>query len=254
MKLTLIGNGKMALSLAKGLANDYELEVIGRDIKKLEAFQQEVPSASISVLQKSEDISDRNILLCVKPYVLDIVSKNLTGKANTIYSVLAGTTLETLQANISANNYVRTMPNLGATYNQSMTTITGDEASIIEAINIFEKIGQTLWVKSEKELDIATAIAGSGPAYLALVAEALADAGVKNGLTRADSQELVQGLFGCMKPLLQKNDPSQIKDAVMSPGGTTAAGYAALEENNVRNGIMQAVNAAYEQTINLSKK
>lgn len=254
MKLTLIGNGKMALSLAKGLCVDNEIEVIGRDINKLNAFQKEVPSVCIKVLQQNEDITNKNIIVCVKPHALIELSKNLVGSAQTLYSVLAGTTLESLKANIKAKSYIRTMPNLGATFNQSMTTLTGDTDKKQEALEIFSKIGKTLWVNTQKELDIATAIAGSGPAYLALIAEALADAGVKCGLTRNDSQVLVQGLFGSMQPLLEESAPSMIKDSVMSPGGTTAAGYAALEQHNVRHGIIQAVIAAYEQANLLSKK
>ena len=253
MKLTLIGNGAMAFALARGLVKNYDVEVYGRNEVKLKEFQEKIPEVSIKVMAKKEDISDKNIILCVKPYVLKDVAKVLTGKANSIFSVLAGTTIESLKENISAENYVRTMPNLSAAYLKSMTTITGDEKLKDEAINIFSNIGQTLWVNSQKELDIATGIAGSGPAYLALIAEAIADGGVKCGLKRDDANTLVKGLFEGFSALLNQIPPSSIKDSVMSPGGTTAAGYCAMEENNVRNGMIKGIEAAYKKAVELGK-
>ncbi len=254
MQLTLIGNGNMALSLAKGLIKSYDLEIIGRDLKKLEDFQSKIPEVKIKVLDENEDINGKNILLCVKPYVLNEVASKLVGEANVVYSILAGTTLESLALNIKSKAFIRTMPNLAATYNASMTTITGDESFKDESLAIFNSIGSTLWVNTQKELDIATAIAGSGPAYLALVAEALSDGGVRCGLSRQSSDELVKGLFAGFAPLLKNEKPANIKDGVMSPGGTTAAGYAALEENGVRNAMIKTISSAYDQAIELGKK
>ncbi len=84
-------------------------------------------------------------------------------------------------------------------------------------------------MEAEKELDIATALSGSGPAYLALVAEALCDGAVREGLKREDAMTLMRGLFKGFGELIQTIHPALLKDNVMSPGGTTAAGYGALE-------------------------
>ena len=146
------------------------------------------------------------------------------------------------------------MPNLGASYLKSMTTITGDEDLKEQAIDIFNKIGRSLWLNSENELDIATGVAGSGPAYLALVAEALADGAVQQGLKRADAQELVAGLFDGFGALISHDNPANIKDGVMSPGGTTAAGYAALEHGGVRSAMMKAIEDAYAKAKELKAK
>lgn len=97
MKLTLIGNGIMAQSLAKGLVKNYEVEVIGRDEVKLKLMQDKIPQISIKVIDDQEDITDKNIIFCVKPYALQSVAVRLQGKANTLYSILAGTKLETLK-------------------------------------------------------------------------------------------------------------------------------------------------------------
>jgi len=130
-----------------------------------------------------------------------------------------------------------------------MTTVTGDENYKDMAMQICQALGEVLWVNSEKELDIATAVAGSGPAFLALVAEALSDGAVKEGLKREDANFLVRGLFEGFVPLLKDNHPALLKDAVMSPGGTTAAGYSALEEGKVRDSFIKAITKAYERTL-----
>lgn len=254
MKLTFIGNGNMAKALIEGLVNSYEIEVLGRNERSLNVLKETLPQITTKVMHSVEDISGRNIILCVKPYSLPDLAPKLTGEADALYSVLAGTSIESLKAQIKAKKYIRTMPNLGASHLKSMTTITGDETLKEHALSIFNKIGRSLWLGSENELDIATGVAGSGPAYLALVAEALADGAVNQGLKRADAQILVQGLFEGFAPLLAHENPALIKDGVMSPGGTTAAGYAALERGNVRNAMMEAIEKAYEKAKELKAK
>jgi len=254
MKLTFIGNGNMAKALIKGLVGKYEIEVLGRNKHSLQALQEQIPQVSTKVMEEKEDMSGKHIVLCVKPYSLPDLSPKLTGEADAIYSVLAGTSIESLSAQIKAKKYIRTMPNLGASHLKSMTTITGDEKLKESALGIFNSIGKSLWLNSENELDIATGVAGSGPAYLALIAESLADGAVNQGLKRADAQVLVQGLFEGFASLLAHENPAIIKDGVMSPGGTTAAGYAALERCNVRNGMMEAVSDAYAKAKELKEK
>ena len=254
MKLTLIGNGIMAQSLAIGLLKNHEVEIIGRDIEKLKTLQEKMPQITIKQLDDREDITNKNILFCVKPYALQSVAARLNGNANVLFSILAGTTLETLKKQINAKYYIRTMPNIAASVQNSTTTITGDNEAKTVAMEIFSSIGQAIWVNTENQLDIATAIAGSGPAYLALVAEALADGAVKAGLERHISTQLVQGLFSGTASLLKHSHPAIIKDSVMSPGGTTAAGYAQLEEAGVRNAMIKAVEGAYNKAVELGKK
>ncbi|PKN14114.1 MAG: pyrroline-5-carboxylate reductase [Deltaproteobacteria bacterium HGW-Deltaproteobacteria-24] len=254
MKLTLIGNGMMAEALTAGLISKYEIEVIGRSPAKLQRMQQKFPQIQIKVMSDKEDITNKNIIFCVKPYALQSVSLRLDGTANTLYSILAGTTLEFLKRQIKAKHYIRTMPNVAASKQKSMTTITGDKEAQNEAVEIFSSIGRTLWVNTENQLDIATALAGSGPAFLALVAEALADGAVKAGLERSYSVELVRGLFEGVSALLEDNHPAIIKDSVMSPGGTTAQGIAKLEEGAVRDAFIKAIEAAYLKALEVGKK
>jgi pyrroline-5-carboxylate reductase len=128
-----------------------------------------------------------------------------------------------------------------------MTSLVGDSDISLQAMALFGTIGTTLWLGSEKELDIATALAGSGPAYLALIAEALTDGAVREGLKRDDAMILMRGLFNGFGKLIQTLHPAILKDNVMSPGGTTAAGYGAMEKGKVRDGCMEAIRAAHER-------
>ena len=203
-------------------------------------------------LIKDFNISNKNIILSVKPYNVLEIGEILKGEATVIYSVLAGTTIETLSNNINSKYYVRTMPNLGASVGESMTTITGDIEYKDEAIELFNAIGTTRWLDSQKELDVATALAGSGPAYLTLIAEALADGAVREGLKRDDAMAVMRGLFKGFGELIQTEHPAIIKDAVMSPAGTTAYGYGALEDAGVRGACINAITQAYNRAKELS--
>ena len=250
--LTFIGNGNMALSIAKGLKEKFKIEVAGRNMDKLESFEKALGVTIQKNLIDGFDISDKTVLFCVKPANVEEVGKQLKGKAHLLISVLAGTTVEKLRTNIASNAVVRAMPNLAASVGRSMTTLTGDEAYKKEASELLASIGPTLWLGSEKEIDIATALAGSGPAYLALIAEAFADGAVKQGLKREDAMSVMRGLFGGFGELIQDIHPSLLKDGVMSPGGTTAAGYGALEDGNVRAACIDAIEKAYKKAKELS--
>ena len=245
--ITFIGNGNMALSIAQGLKENYKIEIVGRSLEKLEIFEQKLGIKIDKFLLDSFDITDKTLMLCVKPANVQEVSQKLQGTARVLYSVLAGTSLEKLQSSFNTNAVVRTMPNLAASVGASMTTLTGDVNFKNEAEELLGAIGKTRWLASEKEIDIATALAGSGPAYLALMAEALADGAVKQGLKRDDAMAIMRGLFGGFGTLIQDIHPALLKDGVMSPGGTTAAGYGALEDGNVRSACIMAIEKAYKR-------
>lgn len=249
--ITFIGNGNMALSIAKGLKNDYNIEVVGRDVRKLEDFEIALGVSINKHILDGFNMQDKSVILCVKPANVEEVSNKLKGKARVIYSVLAGTSVEKLKSHLNTDAVVRAMPNLAASIKKSMTTLTGDIAFKEEAEAILGSIGSTLWLSSQKELNIATALAGSGPAYLALISEALADGAVKQGLKRDDAMIIMRGLFGGFGELIQNIHPALLKDEVMSAGGTTAAGYGALEDGSVRSACIDAIAKAYKKATEL---
>lgn len=249
--ITFIGNGNMALSIAQGLKNRYKIEVVGRSLEKIAKFEANLGVSIEKSLMDDFNMNDKTIMLCVKPANVEEIATRLQGKAKVIYSVLAGTSISKLKQNLKTGAVVRTMPNLCASVHKSMTTLTGDIDYKEEAQELLGVIGNTRWLASEKELDIATGLAGSGPAYLALIAEALADGAVKQGLKRDDAMVIMRGLFEGFGILIQDIHPALLKDGVMSPGGTTAAGYGALEDGNVRSACMSAIEKAYTKATQL---
>ena len=243
--IIIVGTGKMAEAIIAGLTQKGEkIIVVGRDEKKLHQLSSSYPILTAPLQNFS--IAKSNAILAVKPHALKDVAQQLRGKANTIFSILAGTTIKELHT-IPANYYIRAMPNIAAAKGASTTAITGDVQAKEMALQIFETIGKAIWVESEKELDIATAIAGSGPAFLALVAEAMIDGGVVCGMKREIAKEFVNGLFESFAALTD-NDPAQIKNMVMSPAGTTAEGIRILEKRALRALFIEAVNAAFQKT------
>jgi len=246
--ITFIGNGNMALSIALGLKEIYNIEVVGRSRESIEIFEKKLGLTIKKHILDDFDMTHKTIILCVKPANIQEVSTQLTGTASEVYSILAGTTLDMIKENIKADATVRVMPNLAASVGASMTTLTGDIQLQEKASKLFGSIGETLWLQSEKELDIATAVAGSGPAYLALIHEALCDGAVKQGMKRADAIKVANGLFKGFGNLIPTVQASQLKDGVMSPGGTTAAAYASLEKGNVRFSFIDAVESAFQVT------
>ncbi|MDQ7044749.1 MAG: pyrroline-5-carboxylate reductase [Sulfurimonas sp.] len=249
--ITFVGNGNMALSIAHGLKSTYKLEIVGRSLEKIDKFEAALGVNIEKHLLDDYDMDNKTVILCVKPANVEEISTRLRGKAKVIYSVLAGTSLQKIKEHLNPLAVVRTMPNLAASVNKSMTTLTGDISYKEEAKELLGAIGATRWLSSEKEIDIATGLAGSGPAYLALIAEALADGAVKQGLKRDDAMAIMRGLFDGFGTLIQEVHPALLKDGVMSPGGTTAAGYAALEDGNVRSSCMNAIEKAYTKATQL---
>ena len=116
-----------------------------------------------------------------------------------------------------------------------------------------KSLGCEILRESHKELDIAMGLAGCAPAWIALVAEALSDGAVNLGLKREKTYPLIAALLEGMGEVLQQEHPALIKDKVMSPAGTTAAGYAKLEEGKVRDSFIKAMEASYERAKGFSK-
>jgi pyrroline-5-carboxylate reductase len=140
--ITFVGNGKMALALAKGLCKTHTIEVIGRSIAAMENFEQTLNCPIQKTLYSEADITDKIIIMCVKPSNLYEVAPYLKGTALSLYSVLAGTPVSELKI-ISARTYCRAMPNLAAEAGASMTSLVGDNDISAQALALFGTIGST---------------------------------------------------------------------------------------------------------------
>lgn len=242
MDLTIIGAGSMGMALAEGLKREHNIEFVVRDVLK---YRELNSSYRFSPLENF-NIENRTIILAIKPYALLDIKSKLMGKAKSLYSLLAGTPISSLKEAIESEYYIRAMPNISAKFKKSTTTITGDTQKRDEALELFSLIGDVFWTNSEKEIDISTAVAGSGPALLAVVAEALADGLVREGLNRDLALNITSSLFNGFAPLIDNIHPALIKDSVMSPAGTTARAYYILEERGVRGAFIKAVEEAYK--------
>ncbi len=196
------------------------------------------------------------VVLSIKPQVLPDVLKGLKGTLKPeqlVVSIVAGAKLDTIVKGLGHDRVVRVMPNTPAQVGQGMSvwTATGSvtEKEKDAARTILSAMGREIYFSDEKFIDMATAISGSGPAYVFLVMEALADAAVHIGLPRDAAEALVtQTVLGSAHLARESGKhPAELKNAVTSPGGTTAEGLLCLEEGGVRAIIAQAVIAAYEK-------
>lgn len=193
------------------------------------------------------------LVLAVKPQVLDRVLTQLAPAlrpTTLVVSVAAGVPLAALEARLPAGaRVVRTMPNTPATALAGATALTAgthaNAADMETARALFQAVGQVV-VLDESLLDAVTGLSGSGPAYVMLIIEALADGGVKVGLHRDTALLLAaQTVFGAAKLLLETGEhPGRLKDMVTSPGGTAIAGLHTLEAGALRKTLMDAVEVA----------
>jgi pyrroline-5-carboxylate reductase len=194
------------------------------------------------------------LLLAIKPQILDSVVKQLTVASQAlVISILAGVSLSRLEAAFPERAIVRAMPNTPATVGAGITAIAAGKNVETEhlsvAKSIFTAVGEVVEVP-EYMMDAVTGLSGSGPAFVAIAIEALADGGVAAGLPRPIASQLALSTVLGTAKLLQESQlhPAQLKDRVTSPGGTTIAGVARLENSGFRSAIIEAVKAAYRRS------
>jgi len=248
MKLLLIGAGNMGGAMLQGLhVNDITVVIRHEErAKKIHAIY-----PSIKILSDVPSLDGYIVILAIKPQSFAMLKTQ--GCAEGVISIMAGISIEALRGGINAKHYVRSMPNMAASVQKSATSVCGDEALKESALHILGTIGSCFWLSSEKELDIAMGLAGCAPAWIALVAEALSDGAVALGMKRDLTYPMIAALFEGMGVVLQNEHPALLKDKVMSPAGTTAAGYLKLEEGKVRDSFIKAMEAAYEKAKSLGK-
>jgi pyrroline-5-carboxylate reductase len=203
------------------------------------------------------------VVLAVKPQVLPALLGSLppgASKGRLFLSIAAGVRLPAILSRLGEGAAVaRAMPNTPALVGMASTGIFFSPAVTAEererALSVFDSFGTTAEVQKEEQLDAVTALSGSGPAYAFLFAEALADGGVRAGLPRDAAMRLAAGtLEGAARMIRETGShPAVLKDMVMSPAGTTAAGVAALEEGAFRGTVLAAVKAAFDRCRELSR-
>jgi len=260
-KVTFIGSGVMGQAMIAGLI-EHDLiapqNVIASDpIKSLGERLNEQYGVGHSTDNVAASQGADIVILAVKPQYLDPVLAELGGKLPSetlILSIVAGVPIDKISRHLKLETIVRVMPNTPARVGKGMSVWTAtdavNEAQREQVKAILGALGQEIFVEHEYFLDMATALCGSGPAYVFLFIEALIDAGVHMGFSRPIAQELVlQTVEGSVAfARAYPSHPAELRNMVTSPGGTTADALYQLEKGGMRAILSKAVFAAYQKS------
>ena len=266
MKLSFIGGGKMAESIVHGvlsgnLAAPSDIAV-GEPVAERRAFLKGEFGVS-PVADNLEAASGADlVVLAVKPQDLGSVLSQLNGSlgaGQAALSIVAGARMSTLSQGLGHGAVVRVMPNTPAQVGSGMTLwtcsagVSDGQREMTKAV--LSSFGEQIYVSDEKYMDMATALSASGPAYVFLFIEALIDAGVYVGMPRDMARTLaLQTVFGSARLVMETGrHPAELKDMVVSPGGTTAEALRVLEEQGVPAAIVAAVDAAFKKSVQLGQ-
>ena len=255
--IAIIGAGNMAEAIVSGLLKKGMVnagQICATDVvpQRLGHFRKTFKVRISHDNQKAAESSDI-IMLAVKPQVVNEVLGGLDlsrGAGQLVVTVAAGVSIATIISGLHPGaRVVRAMPNTPAVVLEGVTALAGGPrvtaGQLKMARAVFEAMGQVV-VVDESLLDAVTGLSGGGPAYVCLFIEALADGGVKMGLSRSQAQLLAaQTVLGAAKMVVEtKQHPGVLKDQVASPGGTTIAGLHRLEEGRLRATVISAVESA----------
>ena len=240
--------------LGQGVAGPQDVTASDIDRERLSALGQDYGIRTSADNRQAIEEAEV-VVLAIKPQNLKQVMEDLRGQARgqLFLSIVAGASMATIGKGLGHNLVVRAMPNTPAQIGEGITVWTAsDEVGQGQremAQSILGALGKEIYVSDEKYIDIATAVSGSGPAYIFLVIEALVDAAVHIGWPEDRAKELVlETVLGAAR-LAQKTgkQPAELRKMVTSPGGTTEKALLQLEEGGLRDLIDRAVAAAYEK-------
>ena len=260
MKIGFIGTGNMGGALASAAARSGEVEVLLANRTKAKA---ETLAERIGAVVSSNEIIAReadHIFLGVKPQMIVDVLKGIAPalkerkSAPVLISMVTGPDIARIQE-LAGGDYpvIRIMPNTPSAVGQGLMLVSANDRVTAEELAAFKALmaeSGLLDDLPEHLIDAASAVSGCGPAYAYMFVEALADGAVKCGVPRAKAMRYAaQMLLGSASLLLETGEhPGALKDAVCSPGGSTIAGVAALEDRGFRGAAIAAVEAAYRRT------
>lgn len=262
-KIGFIGMGNMGYAMLQGVLKVFDKdEIIFSDANR-ERAEKIANETGVSYAESNAECANsaKYIVLAIKPQFYSQVYKNIQNvveKDHVIISIAPGITIKEVTDALGFDSrVVRVMPNTPALVGEGMSGICYDEKLFTiaerEVIGkIFDSFGKYI-VLPEKLMNTVVCASGSSPAYVYMFIEALADSAVKYGMARTDAYKMVaQTVLGSAKMVLETGmHPGVLKDQVCSPGGTTIAGVAALEENGFRNSIIKATDACYDKCTNI---
>ena len=265
-KIAFIGPGVMAEAMIKGLLGKELLPASQIVAAGLRQERLEVLKGKYSItitLNSAEAVVDADIVvLSIKPQMLSKVMQTIVGKikpTSLVLSIIAGAKIEVLENGLSHPSVARAMPNTPAQIGEGMSvwttskSVSDDQRS--QAKTILGALGEEIFMEDENYLDMATALSGTGPAYVFAFMEAMVDAGVHLGFPRYVSEKLVlQTVKGSVEYAMQSPDHlARLRNQVTSPGGTSAEALYYLDKAGFRTAISRAVWAAYQKSVLLGK-
>jgi pyrroline-5-carboxylate reductase len=254
----IIGAGNMGEVLIRGLIQSgkvKETDILASDVSP-DRTAYIAKTYGIRIAPSNAELVEKAsiVIIAVKPQNIDDLLEELatsSHEGHLFISIAAGVTTEKLAGKMHhRSGIIRVMPNAPASVLAGIAALCPGRnvspADLQRAVSIFECVGKAVIIKNEALMDVVTGLSGSGPAFVFLVIESLSDAGVQLGISRKESSLLAaQTVYGAAKMLLETGrHPSELKDIVATPGGTTFAGLKMLEKGNFRSTIMEAVEAA----------
>ena len=262
MKIGCIGTGAMGGAIMRAVCKKYDvkqIKVTDKNAAMAKAFAEE--TGAVYVASNKEVLDCDYVFIAVKPQFLSDLFAEIAGdiySSTVMISMAAGVKIEKLESLAPSARFIRMMPNVCAQVGQAMTAVTYREnisdSEAAAAIEILSAAGKVEAVP-EKLMDCVTAVSGSGPAFVFMFIESLADAAVRCGMPRAQAYTYAaQTVYGSAGMVLESGkNPAALKDMVCSPAGTTIEGVAALEKYGFRNAVIEAVTAACDRSIALGK-
>jgi pyrroline-5-carboxylate reductase len=267
MKILIIGGGNMGFTFAKSflhshIVTDDQMLILEKSLKKAE----ELKKLNVGTVHgepgnyiKTADL----IIFAVKPQdtkaLFDSI-KPYIDEQQVILSIMAGVKMETIKNAFNTNKIIRAMPNLPAQVGVGMTVFTSSEAvtriELVMVQNLLNATGKTLYVNTEKEVDAATAISGSGPAYVFYIMQAMIDAAKKMGFSLSESELLTYQTFRGAIELFNKFDFSceEWIKKVSSKGGTTEAAFSTFSDDALHLKFQDGLKSAFRRAEELSKE
>lgn len=267
MTVAFIGSGTMAEAILKAVLEQGLVvaeQVIASDVREERGRELAARYGVRTTTDNDLAVQQADlVVLAIKPQVLPHVLPEIEGRfrdGQVIFSIIAGVTIETLSQGTGLSAIVRVMPNTPAQVGAGMSvwtaTATVTPAQRAQAEAILEALGEQVYVADERYLDMATAINGSGPAYVFLIMEAMVDAAVQLGFARPVAQKLVtQTMLGSVI-FAQQSDRhlAELRNMVTSPGGTTAEALFEMEASGLRTALARGIMACYHKAVALGKK
>ena len=266
-KIGMIGTGNMGRALIDGLlrsgatqpGNILCADASERQLAMVHEQYQVATTTDNVEVAKASDI----IIYAVKPQIIASVLKETAEHLDMrklVISIAAGVPLAAIESVLNKDlRLIRVMPNVAVAVREGATAVAAgghaDQEDVKLAMEIFDSVGKSIFLKENDLMDAITGLSGSGPAYIFMIVDALADAGVKVGLSRQDALFLAsQTILGAAKLLLETGShPGQLKDSVTSPGGTAIAGLHTLEKGGLRTTLINAVEAATNRSRELGE-